>query len=290
MPCLKKSAAEYYSILSSNREKNFEWLKRRFKHRFGVVESAAATRMELLNIKQRENESLEEYQSRMQRLIIVAFPEEAEQETCSSLLIDTFMKGCRDQATALSAAEKKPQTLEGAFKLMLEATNLRKAILGQKVMRKTVSFEKEVSTDIESDWPHSSSSERGKYSPRSRSHRNRDKIKSVLNSLEKVLSGNMFETSSSHKSGCFECGDTSHFVRDCPVRRRRKQQRYSNRSDDPDWRSRTDSSSSDHAPRVRHDYQLFRNSGRHSPERNDYWSKSSQDGQEYSAHVVYHQQ
>ena len=132
--CLKKGAAEYYSILSSNKEKDFEWLKRRFQHHFGVVESAAATRMELLQIEQREDESLENYLARMQKLVITSFPEEANRESCSSFLIDTFMKGCKNKSAVLSAAEKKPKTLEEAYKLVLEATHPRKAILGMKAV------------------------------------------------------------------------------------------------------------------------------------------------------------
>ena len=93
--------------------------------------------MELLLVEQREDESLETYLARMQKLVVTSFPEEASQESCSSLLVDTFMKGCKDKSAVLSATEKKPETLEEAYKFVLEATHLRKAILGRKAVRKS---------------------------------------------------------------------------------------------------------------------------------------------------------
>ena len=65
--------------------------------------------MELLQIEQREDESLENDLAWMQKLVRTSFPEGANRESCSSFIIDTFMKGCKNKLVVLSAKEKKTQ-------------------------------------------------------------------------------------------------------------------------------------------------------------------------------------
>ena len=61
-------------------------------------------------------------------------------------------------------------------------------------------------------------------------------IKSAIADLKNVLRGNV--RSLKKNGGCYECGDTSHFVRDCPKKKCHSEKRRYNRSDDPQWRSR----------------------------------------------------
>ena len=56
---LKKGAAEFYSILSTRKEQDYEWLKNKFQPHYGGTDSATTIRYELLQTEQKEDESLE---------------------------------------------------------------------------------------------------------------------------------------------------------------------------------------------------------------------------------------
>ena len=132
---LMKGAAEFYSILLTRKEQDYEWLKNKFQHHYGT-DSATTIRYELLQTEQKEDESLEEYLERLQKMVVASFLDASKREACSPFFLDAFMKGCRNKGAVLSAAEKHPKTLEEAYKYVLDATHLRKAILGKKHVKK----------------------------------------------------------------------------------------------------------------------------------------------------------
>ena len=107
---LKKGAAEFYSILSTRKEQDYEWLKNKFQHHYGGTDSATTIRYELLQMEQKEDESLEEYLARLQKMVVASFPDESKREACSPFFVDAFMKGCRNKGAVLSAAEKHPNS------------------------------------------------------------------------------------------------------------------------------------------------------------------------------------
>ena len=79
----------------------------------------------------------------MQGMIVSLFPDEQKQKPCSPFFIDAFMKGYRDKAAVLAAADKHPATLEDAYTLVQDAMQLRKAILGKKAsVRSIKSFQR----------------------------------------------------------------------------------------------------------------------------------------------------
>ena len=125
---LKKGAAEFYSILSTRKEQDYEWLKNKFQHHYGGTDSATTIRYELLQTEQKEDESLEEYLARLQKMVVASFPDESKREACNPFFVDSFIKGCRNKGAVLSAAEKHPKTLEDAYKYVLDATNLQKVV------------------------------------------------------------------------------------------------------------------------------------------------------------------
>ena len=157
---LKKGAAEFYSILSTRKEQDYEWLKNKFQHHYGGTDSATTNRYELLQMEQKEDESLEEYLARLQKMVVASFPDESKSEACSPFFVDAFMKGCRNKGVVLSAAEKHPKTLEKAYKYVLDATHLRKAILGKKHVKKVKPVEADSRMEMESLTSTSSSDSR----------------------------------------------------------------------------------------------------------------------------------
>ena len=260
---LKKGAAEFYSILSTMKEQDYEWLKNKFQHHYGGTDSATTIRYELLQTEQKEDESLEEYLARLQKMVVASFPDESKREACSPFFVDAFMKGCRNKGAVLSAAEKHPKTLEEAYKYVLDATHLRKAILGKKHVKKVKPVEADNRMETESLTSTSSSDSReirgyhvktGRFERKrfDRSDKSDDQLRSVLTGLQKILRRSEPHSPNKHNyspprqgySGCFECGDPDHFVRDCPRRRRyqnyddrRYDERQYNGSDNPNWRS-----------------------------------------------------
>ena len=194
---LKKGAAEYYGILPNRKESNFDWLKKRFQDHFGKTESPAALRWELLQTEQREDENLEKYLARMQGMIVSLFPDEQKQEACSPFFVDAFMKGCLDKAAVLAAADKHPTTLEDAYKLVQDAMQLRKAILGKKASVRSVKYVESDSSSPSTDSDTSTTSEetvaktlqaRGHTSRRDGRHHK--KFHKVISGLHKVLKEN----------------------------------------------------------------------------------------------------
>ena len=129
---LKKGAAEYYGILPNRKETDINWLKKRFQDHFGKTASPAALRWELLQREQWEDEILEKYLAGMQGMIVSLFPDEQKQETCSAFFMDAFMKGCRDKAAVLAAADKHPTTPGDAKNVYRMLCNYTKPSLGRR--------------------------------------------------------------------------------------------------------------------------------------------------------------
>ena len=194
---LKKRAAEFYRILSTRKEYDYKWLMNKFRHHYGVTDSATTICYELLQMEQKEDESLDEYLARLQKLVVASFPDESKREACNPFFVDAFMKGCRNKGAVLSAAEKHPMTLEDVCKYVLDATHLRKAILGKKHVKKVKPWEVEDRMETESLTSTSSSDSheaRGYHVKTSRFERKRfdrsdksdDQFRSVLTGLKKI--------------------------------------------------------------------------------------------------------
>ena len=131
--CLKKDAAEYYSVLREWNEMNFLEIKKRFEGFFDKTEPAFAIRWDILNIEQREDEPLEKYLARLQGMIMRAYPGSSPSEQDNTLFIEVFLKGCREKGAVLAICDKKPTSLEEAYKFVQSASQYRRAVLGKKV-------------------------------------------------------------------------------------------------------------------------------------------------------------
>ena len=113
--CLRKEAAEYFSVLPETVKDTFDGIKLKFEQFFKRNDSPSTIRWEILSTEQREDETLEKYLARLQKLISSAYPDSKQMELHSSLFIEAFLKGCRDKAAAVAAGMKRPSTLEEAY-------------------------------------------------------------------------------------------------------------------------------------------------------------------------------
>ena len=101
--CLRKEASEYFSILSAQVRSSFDEIKTKFEAHFEKTDVPSTIRWELLAVEQREDEPLERFLTRLQKMIISAYPDTAQQELNCAMFIEAFLKGCRDKHSALAA-------------------------------------------------------------------------------------------------------------------------------------------------------------------------------------------
>ena len=168
--------------------------------------------------------------------------------------MEVFLKGCRDKGAVLAVCDKHPKNLEEAYTLVKSASTYRKTILGKKGGSSVRKLQMMVETSSGSD---SSEAYNDDYTRRpqvrsmqlkegsgkqmsqmDRLHCVESDLKTVKDSLAQVL--NILTTTNSSPKpkslACFECGDLSHLVRDCPQRRSQSPKQSPSRGDDRNWR------------------------------------------------------
>ena len=94
-----------------------------------TTEPASTIHWDIFNIEQREDEPLEKYLARLQGMIMRAYPG-------SSQFIEVFLKRCREKGAVLAICNKKPTSLEEAYKFVQTASQYRRAVLGKKGQNK----------------------------------------------------------------------------------------------------------------------------------------------------------
>ena len=231
--CLRKEASEYFSILSAQVRSSFDEIKTKFEAHFEKTDVPSTIRWELLVVEQREDEPLERFLTRLQKMIISAYPDTAQQELNCAMFIEAFLKGCRDKHSALAAGTKSPKTLEEAFKYVKQEQHMRRAIYGKKVSAKMVQQVHD-SSDSSEDSVVEGAKVRQLTQPRStdikpkvqfadqQSMENKiDRLEKTLSELVRGLNHSPTRTQqpSISQMACYECLERGHFSRDCPRRR-----------------------------------------------------------------------
>ena len=212
------------------------------------MEPPSAIRWALLSAEQREDESLEKYLARLEKMVLDAYPNERDQEFHSSMFVEVFLKGCRDKTAVLSVCDKSPKSLEEAYTMVKSASTYRKTILGKKGGS---SVKKIYSLGEESDSDSSSGSREVKvrraYGKNNQEGNSQDRIQrmeaeimGVKDSIGQVLTmlkDGQHPPSRQKGNGCFRCGDPTHFVKDCPIKSKDSPRQSPNRGDGKNWNS-----------------------------------------------------
>ena len=112
---MRGAASEFFSYLPLHVRSSFDAVKTKFESNFDKTSAPSASRWELFQIEQREDESLQAFLTRMQKMMILGFPETAQHEGCSVMFVEAFLRGCRDKKAAMEAGIKLPANIEEAF-------------------------------------------------------------------------------------------------------------------------------------------------------------------------------
>ena len=240
--CLRDKAATFAFSLPSGTLKNYKKLLKALKKRYGQSDPPTAVRRQLLVLKQREDESLDEYAERTLTLVSEGFPT-GSANIVRGLAVDQFLRGCRDKQAALSAMDKEPKTVHKALKYVKNALHNQRAVMGKSVAFTTrqVDVNESKPEDItvrqlsykQGGGGGISQSSKPPIRPRSPSpapiayatkedfYSLRDSVrelKSALGSLVRARSRS--PGVSGTKPTCFGCGSTAHLVADCPSKRK----------------------------------------------------------------------
>ena len=240
--CLRKEAAD--------------GIKLKFEQFFERNDSPSTIRWEILSTEQPEDETLEKYLARLQKLILSAYPDSKQMELHSSLFIETFLKGCCDKAGAIAAGVKCPSTLEEAYSCVKTEQQVKKAILGKKgsvrkvkPLQPMVYSDSDVSETSSVDEPSKKTftakrkvNEKPRVSTTTASANEiKDLTKSITQLIEVMSKQQTPQRSSPYSPnrnpGCFECGDLSHFIRDYPRRKHFSSPRSPRSNYTPRWQN-----------------------------------------------------
>ena len=201
------------------------------KRRFSVKDAPVAARRQLQYIRQKEDETVEQFSQRVHFLTLDAY-EDAGDKYIHQMAIEAFLRGCREKEAARAAMEKEPTTIHKALKFVKNSIANQRAIFGsrpvyshrhvtfpdQECLGREDSFEVRTSSRAQCESSTAKLSEDdlssivsqlakaltdgpdGKRPFRSRSPRS--PVRSPTRSLESVI--------------CFGCKQKGHFERECP--------------------------------------------------------------------------
>ena len=249
---LVKEAAQYFSQLSQDKINNFSWVKMKFSQRFEKKDPPQTVRWELYNSCQYEDEDLDGWAARVQRMVDVAFVN-APEGTREEVAIDRFLAGCKEHGAAISVMERSPNTMDEAYEFVKKAVFVRKAMSGHRgnsgrvrIVRtepcdkmvsssgnedhlgdykpskiQTVTQSERMSSDLNNSSGNSYGTKKQSITG-SLDHKvlqmeeTLQTVVKTLNSLNRMNLNSDGRSPNWRPNVCFNCGDPSHFARNCP--------------------------------------------------------------------------
>jgi hypothetical protein len=129
--CLSEQALEY--ALSSSVSGDYEQLVADMAVRFNFREEPMAARQRLAVIKQ-EAETEEEFLQKIQSLVNVGFPEQADSQLVNQMATEAFLRGLKNKEASLDALGRRPQNIQEALSLVRSfVTNSKVLGVGKQV-------------------------------------------------------------------------------------------------------------------------------------------------------------
>lgn len=141
--CLGDHALLFYSRLPEHIREDYHELRDRLSARFNTMDDPPTARRKLQEAKQRPEEHLEEYATRVQWMANIGYPETA-LAVIQSITIDAFLKGCRDKNMAFLTLNSNPATMDEALRLMNSSATNHQVMFGSpsdNKVRRVLRFE-----------------------------------------------------------------------------------------------------------------------------------------------------
>jgi hypothetical protein len=118
--CLTGNASLYANKITVS---GYQDLRKQLKRRFSKKEEASTARRTLRSVRQKEDETLEEFSQRVYFLADDAYGGESK-KSLERNATEYFLLGCKDKPAALKAMEHKPNTIPKALKYIKQAQTI----------------------------------------------------------------------------------------------------------------------------------------------------------------------
>ena len=254
--CLRDRALKFFTSRSKTVQEDYHAICKKLNERFGSKDLPHIVRRQLQDLRQLQEESLEEFAERAQEMATDGYPETPD-PFIQIVATDAFLKGCLDKKAALTAMDKDPDTLDKALQYVKSAVTNQRVILGARKQEfgvKRVTFQDSTQDDdVDADTEPQRASIRAVYRNENntsdisrletRLKKTEDDLKetkSAVNQILDILKGrvrnersrspnrvNSPRQSPTRGGRCFNCGAEGHFSSQCEKPRNRSPQRYS---------------------------------------------------------------
>lgn len=131
---LRGDALTVLQAMPMSERRHFAELVRRLEMRFGHRHMDQLYRSQLRNRSQKPNESLQEFEADVARLVRHAYPSVSD-DVSESLAVDRFLDGLRDPETQQAVKLARPKTLSDALTQAMEFEAVRQSVRGQARVR-----------------------------------------------------------------------------------------------------------------------------------------------------------
>ncbi len=134
----RDKALIFYSEQTESVQNNYTALREKMRQRFGSKEIPVTVRRDLQELKQKDDEDLEEFAERAHHLAKDGYPG-APDDILDMTATDAFLKGCTAKRAALSAMDRQPTSLDQAKQLVKNSISNQRVLIG-KAVRKSGKF------------------------------------------------------------------------------------------------------------------------------------------------------